>query len=401
MPELSERDADFVNIGARLRPEWLANWVRTPQGDCPPVASADADDVLAWFLKDVKPVLREAVQPSGDGQKLIEALHLAPWLEEIRGKYTHVGLREFLANPTAHHPDTLFPTLALSPGEVEAIALSLDQPAVGLAVKGDAERGENIVAQRCDMCHGKAKPTATGLAKTWKRGWAQLATHDPPLGLSEDQVSALRAFQNADSDSGLRSLRYVTPREYAERTIDRLRCAQCHASATGLPDITTAGSKLQGSWLAEFLRGAHAPTRPWLAARMPAFSSRADTLARGICDREGILFADSASANSASANSATGAELSGLQGYACNACHAVGDQPAIQAFEGQGPNLGLAKARLRWDYFQRWMHHPQRIQPSTIMPRYSLNKTRAAKADVLAGDAAAQFAAIWAWLQGI
>ncbi|MFT5128396.1 MAG: hypothetical protein ACI8W8_002006, partial [Rhodothermales bacterium] len=30
MPELSERDADFANIGSRLTPKWLASWLRTP-----------------------------------------------------------------------------------------------------------------------------------------------------------------------------------------------------------------------------------------------------------------------------------------------------------------------------------------------------------------------------------
>ena len=94
-----------------------------------------------------------------------------------------------------------------------------------------------------------------------------------------------------------------------------------------------------------------------------------------------------------------GQKLAGPSGYACVTCHAVGTTPALQAFEGQGVNLQLSAARLRYDYFQRWMHFPQRIDPSTIMPRYVRERDRALLDAPFDGDAARQFEAIWAWMQ--
>jgi mono/diheme cytochrome c family protein len=390
MPELAERDADFANLGGRIDSQWLLAWLRSPQGHCPPVAVQEAGDVVSWFQRSAEQIEMQAVEPEA-----VDSSLLAPWLEEIRGKYTPAGLRQYLADPSAHHPDTLFPKFQLTAGQIETLAAT-DRPLPEQEFTGDAARGKQVVEARCLMCHGDAKPAASPLATVWKRDWSSLAAHDPPLGLDVGQVEALSAFQRADSDTGLQSLKHFTPREYAARSIERLRCGHCHQGE--LPDISGAGAKLQGPWLADLLRGRHPPTRPWLSSQMPAFPSRAEALARALCDRDGVPYE---SANSAVAESAIGKELAGLQGYACNACHAVGDRPALQAFEGKGPNLSLAKGRLREAYFLRWMHHPQRIQPGTIMPRYALDKSRAAKTDVLDGDAEAQFRAIWAWLQGL
>jgi len=70
-------------------------------------------------------------------------------------------------------------------------------------------------------------------------------------------------------------------------------------------------------------------------------------------------------------------------------------------FEGQGPNLAAAPARLRHDYYQRWMHWPQRIAPTTIMPRYTKDRDRAVNETQLDGAAEKQFEALWAWMESL
>ena len=130
---------------------------------------------------------------------------------------------------------------------------------------------------------------------------------------------------------------------------------------------------------------------------MPAFPSRSQFLAKGIAYRAGMappkndFKLDPQLAK-------TGAEIAGLSGYACSACHAAGETPALQAFEGQGPNLKLSGERLRPDYFHTWMYWPQRFSPTTIMPKYTVDKKRALNETFFEGDADAQFNAVWHWL---
>ena len=95
----------------------------------------------------------------------------------------------------------------------------------------------------------------------------------------------------------------------------------------------------------------------------------------------------------------TGAKIAGETGYSCIACHDSGSRKALQVFEGQGPNLALAGERLRYDYFQRWMHWPQRIAPTTIMPRYTKDRDHAQLDAHFGGDASKQFEAVWQWAQ--
>ena len=130
---------------------------------------------------------------------------------------------------------------------------------------------------------------------------------------------------------------------------------------------------------------------------MPAFASRAENLSRGLAAKYGVSLQSERPAVKPELV-ATGAKLAGAEGYSCIACHDAGKQKALQVFEGQGPNLQAAGERLRYDYFQRWMHHPQRVQPATIMPRYTKDREKAALETQLDGVAEKQFEAVWNWI---
>jgi mono/diheme cytochrome c family protein len=192
-----------------------------------------------------------------------------------------------------------------------------------------------------------------------------------------------------------------------------VNCAQCHADngagrtagatppeAASPPDITMAGEKFEQTWLADLIAGKHGKIRPWQEARMPAFASRAANLAVGLAAKHGVPATTPKPAAKA-ALAATGATLAGETGYSCVACHDAGARKALQVFEGQGPNLALAGQRLRYDYFQRWMHWPQRIAPATIMPRYTKDRDHALLEAHFGGNAEQQFEAIWQWMQGL
>ncbi len=417
MPELLESFPDFARIGERLHPGWIESWIRKPQGDCPSVAPDSAADIASW-LNLTTATATTANPPQGDPEKgkvLAETLHLGPWVEELtaEAKFTEVGLFEFLLNPSAYHADSTFPHLHLEEQEAADLSASIrsEQPDIPAFHPGDTAKGKEMAAKRCLVCHDpnvEKRPDYEFSAKPLKQMWAAewliegcLSEEEgkaPELGLSLEEKQALLAFRNVDSGHGFNSLNRFVPHEYATRTISRLRCMKCHGGDAALPDISLAGEKLRDDWLTGLFHGEVFRVRPYLEARMPAFPSRAENLALGIAHRAGVstgmelIAPDKPLADE-------GAKIAGLTGYACSTCHAVGSQGAIQAFEGQGPNLQLAGERLREGYYHSWMHWPQRFVPTTIMPKYTSDKKTALNPSYFEGDADLQFEALWEWMK--
>jgi mono/diheme cytochrome c family protein len=90
------------------------------------------------------------------------------------------------------------------------------------------------------------------------------------------------------------------------------------------------GIKLKTEWLTTLLEGGSPEkTRPWLTARMPAWPSRAENLAEGFAHAAGISAATEDTHPGSTETIAIGEKLVGIQGFSCNACHAIGDQPAL------------------------------------------------------------------------
>ncbi len=420
-PELAEMAPDFANLGQRLDRAWLERWIAAPQGRCPTIADTPVVDVVAYLSEQTDATWTPAAVPGeaatiAAGAALVEKLNLGFWVEPLTKarKHTDGGLVEFLAAPAKHHADTLFPDVRLSAAEAAQIAAYVrsKQPAARAAqgATGDAAKGAAFVAANCAACHGgKSTPEATltsldqlVVRTDWavKGCVAENRGRAPDLHLTRDEVARLIAFRNGDRDVGASSLQRVAPTEYAERQMKRLNCTQCHAGGgeNKIPDIAFAGEKLERAWLGDLLAGKHANRiRPWMEARMPAFASRAENLSRGLAAKYGVSLQSERPAMNPELVT-TGAKLAGAEGYSCIACHDAGKQKALQVFEGQGPNLQAAGERLRYDYFQRWMHNPQRVQPATIMPRYTKDREKAALETQLDGVAEKQFEAVWNWI---
>jgi len=411
MPELLETIPDLENAGDRFEESWLYDWVREPNGGCPQVVTAGEADVAAYLatLRSGEP----AGGISGDaaaGEALVEQLHLGPWVASLsqEAKHTPAGLKSFLADPTAHHPDTTFPDLRLTEQEAGDLAQYIlgQRPKVGTAPVGNPLKGEQIVASNCMVCHGNDdqlfRTGTTSLNTIWETNWYEDGCvseewgRAPGLDLDASARNALVKFQN----TGNRNLSRSTPREYAQRTIERLNCMSCHSGENKLPRIDQAGDKFTAAWLEQLFQGEVGHIHPDQAARMPAFASRATKLAAGIMAMHGSLV-ETENHTTDPTLVQIGHELTGVSGYACAACHAVGETAALAAFEGQGPNLQLAAERLQQDYFFRWMHWPQRVIPTTIMPKYTSGKDEALNSTVLDGNPDAQFDALWHYLQSL
>ena len=244
----------------------------------------------------------------------------------------------------------------------------------------------------------------------------------PLLNLTDDERAALTAF----SKLGHESLGRDNVVEYATRQIEALRCTACHgiddqpallssvhlesaALAAHMPHLeervdqsrpalTFSGEMLYTSAIEAMLAGSAAPRpRPWLAMRMPAFKAPAPALANGMSKLHGVLPNKPAAVEVDPALAGIGEELAGSTGFGCITCHAIGSEKATAAFEVEGVNFSLVPERIRADYYHRWMDNPRSVTPSTKMPSYSKDG-KSQRSDVLGGDAAKQFEAIWQYI---
>ncbi len=166
------------------------------------------------------------------------------------------------------------------------------------------------------------------------------------------------------------------------------------------PPLTWTGEKLRPSWAASFIAGkvSYKP-RMWIAARMPAFASRADLLAQGMAMSHGCPVTDEVRPPVDQPLAEIGKPLTSQTSFGCVKCHACGDQPAVAPFEAFAPNLSHVSDRLKHSYYTHWMRNPQYYLPGTKMPSFADADGNTPYKEVLNGVAADQYEAIWQYIQ--
>ena len=144
----------------------------------------------------------------------------------------------------------------------------------------------------------------------------------------------------------------------------------------------------------------HYKPRPWIEARMPAFTQYSEGLAVGLAAGHGLPPQTMAEPPiDADAAKIGGTLVSATGGFFCVSCHAVGRVAAIQVFESQGVNLAYTGARVQKSYFHRWVGNPLRIDPATKMPVYFDSEGKSPLVDYYSGDAEKQIEAIWQYIR--
>ncbi len=446
---------DLRTVGGRLHAGYVFEWLLRPvrrgfaSRQMPHFFADDASgrqqaaDVTAYLASLSKPSVVDAVNGSSDsgGQLFAQlgcvACHPRPGatpddarvdLDHVPHKWRAPELAAYLASPQAVDPGTAMPDFRLTGGEAAALARFLlgDRPAPVSPPLGDTARGRQLVSSfSCGACHDLPDIEASR-APAWSVVVQKIdATTDlcggPPHYAPVPSVS----FADATRVLGRPALA-----EAAERAVVALACAACHArdgaadawarhagevadlipsepahaahpvGDQSRPSLTWAGEKVRSTWSHALLAGSlTSRARPWLHARMPAFPTHADVLAQGLACSHGVPRDSAAHADAAAGLAEIGAHLVSMEkGFACVTCHGIGDKPPTQVFEVQGVNFALGAQRLRADYFLRWMRNPQRVDPSSKMPRYGDAQGKTAFAQILGGDAEKQFGAIWAWL---
>jgi len=368
--------------------------------------------------------------------------HARVSLAHVRRKWHAPALTAYLMDPAKNFASSRMPHFRLSgleAAQLTAFLLTSSQEEGPAAPKGDAARGAQLLATSgCLNCHAGLPPMTTpALAATLKTGWLKgcLASgiaergQAPDFAFTPAQRDALLAF----GASGFESLKRDSQVEFAERQIANLRCAACHSrdgepslwskleeetaglqslapleegegkpvATTALPPLTWLGEKLRPDYLAAFIAGhTKDKPRPWLVARMPGFAAAAEGIAQGLSLGHGFPLSATVSAKAKPETVKTGLVLIGENGgFNCLQCHALGDRGATAVFEAPGPNLALAAARLRPEYYHRWVLFPLRIDPETKMPRFSDDDGKTPLTDFFGGKASEQYDAIWQYLQ--
>jgi mono/diheme cytochrome c family protein len=458
MPELEIDAPSLAEAGVRLDPDWIASWILDPRAIRPEatmpklagIQPQDAADMAAYLATLGKPEADPAV--AADAAKLGGHLfaemrcigcHTLPDKEPapdripftfLKQKWKPAALKKFLLGPEKHYAWIEMPNFGLKDDEAAKLAaFLLGRPgkavkAVGL--EGNPVRGKQQVESRgCVSCHTVAGTNAFKTAALQDLKWAG-ACKGADFGLSPAQQEAIAAFAATDRASLARE---ALP-EFAERQFLALRCFACHKRDDRLdgwsevaseareleppkkeddgefatiapadpwfPSLTWVGEKLKPEWAVAFLKGEIAERpRPFLKnLRMPAFPSRARGLIHGLSLEHGYPVTSPPDSAPDKELAEFGRKLSGpAGGLDCLSCHGIGARGATKVFEAPAPNFKLSRARLRKDYYDRWVREPLRLEPGTKMPQF-IKDGRTQLTEILDGDGVKQADALWNFL---
>jgi cbb3-type cytochrome oxidase cytochrome c subunit len=364
-------------------------------------------------------------------------------------------LAKYLENPLAANPHGRMPNMALSRTEARDLARFLcrqtdDAINTDLPPEPKIEPTE-LVAAKEGKALAKLKPAdqwkALGKRLLTTKGCANCHTIEPngkklpslrPVGLAHDSASgclaaspsaarvpvyALDAAQKAALAAflrdGLTDPGTNAPAYQARRALRRFNCLNCHnrdgeggfapeladhmrllekaenADDVSPPRLTGVGHKVRTSWFKQVLTSA-GRARPWMTLRMPQYGEpNVGFLADALPKLEGTTPDDTpGKVDLTAAQVEAGRTLAGKNGHGCISCH---DISGVRGGGTRGPDLVRTRDRVRYDWYVRWMHQPQRLAPGTRMPQNFIDG-KALLTSVYGGDGDKQIAALWAYL---
>ena len=341
-------------------------------------------------------------------------------LKHVAQKFSSGALVEFLKAPERHFAWIRMPNFKLADAEAKELAdlllKSADKAEAKAAPTDKAilKRGQQLVQSAgCLNCHSATKLenkfSTMSLAKVTKEAKGCLAekrddqSKAPDFAFTAKEREALLAFVMTD----FASLSRHAPLEFAARETRLLNCTACHGQIDLVPAFDGLGGKLKPEWAAAFLGGApfkvradiHPKGEQWVAARMPAFRSRATLLAEAMAMQQGYAPKTASEGPIDEEAAKIGHKMIGKDnGLSCISCHAVNDVSALEVFESEGLNFGLTSARLMKPYFFRWMRAPLAVDPQTKMPGY-FEDGKSALTDYYEGDGEKQINALYEYIR--
>jgi cytochrome c2 len=213
----------------------------------------------------------------------------------------------------------------------------------------------------------------------------------PDFQLTEADRTALRQFLTTVHPETSKPYN-AAPLTAHDLRIRQFRCTACHelndqniqkgvavdeqgrvVRVERPPLLTGAGAKLTGAWIRKVLVE-RKRNRPWLNLRMPHFGEGVVGLPDLITSAAGVSTEDAGPKPDRSL-AESGLEMIGVRRgkVSCITCH---DYRGINRRKDgvvPAPDLADAGRTVRRDWFDRWMHDPQRLQPGTSMPQLFLD----------------------------
>jgi len=247
----------------------------------------------------------------------------------------------------------------------------------------------------------------TDIADTWD-AWTFNKLHDPRIYATADVEQLMPNFDFQDAD--IKNLRVFlasltdakVPERYRQhgtgqqqqivdgrRMVNYYNCVGCHVIENrggyirrfyeqnlnfAPPILNGEGEKVQPQWMFGFLESP-VPIRPWLKLRMPTFhftSTDDDTLVSYFGGLSDILnpYMFLNTSTMPEDELLAGQKLTTKDYFNCFSCHQQGDRKPEGPPDGWAPDLTMARHRLRPEWFLKWLHNPQAVQPGTKMPSF-------------------------------
>lgn len=359
-----ERDVPpLAGIGSETNLNWLYTWLQR-HTVIPHTAEQSAD--LAAYLSTLRTAATVKTRRSnevavGKGGELFGTLGCANCHGTLHGMGSKYSLSVLAAKLLTTHR----PSMLLNEEDATALAAyltrSTDARYEQAAPAGNSARGaEALASLGCANCHEQkraAKPLSelrSAACKVVRLNW------------NEAEKQAVQAFLSGPAD------RSPAPVYDFPRNLQRFSCTACHKADTEAPPLEGVGEKLKTSWLSGVL-WQKKRVRPGRELRMPHYSE--DLMRPWIASfakAEGLAPGDGPTPPAfPEEKRSVGVGLLGTnprkKGMACIGCHDWGNYKSLGE---EGPQLIDAAARLRFDWYERWMHNPARILSGTSMPNY-------------------------------
>lgn len=387
-------------VGSKTRPEPLAAFLQNPLKTHPGgrmpqmnLTAAEAMDIARHLCR----VSDEAMSPEmPDGKGLKPGLIA---LEVFKAHGTKPGeLDAFIQLPTVMQWAALGEKLMVTKGCVNCHTVEANGKPLEPRAKFPPLADIRKPAEPKGCLSNTADPATTPVYK---------------LGAAE--TAAVAAFIK----DGLTGSGFPAPLHSARVALRRFNCLNCHSKdgeggipveladsmrllekAENVDDVrppllTGIGHKARTAWLKSVLtQGGRA--RPWMQLRMPQYGeAHVGHLPEGLAGLEGLRPDDAiAKLPLTPAVVQAGKEIVGKGGFGCISCHDISGVPNTGT---RGPDLATINQRVRYEWYDRWLHQPLRMAPGTRMPQAFVDN-KSTLAAVLDADPKAQAEAMWAYL---
>jgi mono/diheme cytochrome c family protein len=350
---------ELTRIGSKVKPEWLAEWLRNPK-------TYDPDTAMPHYRLDQKLLgpLRGFLEAKTDSDFLAN-VHLEPatpqQIAHGRTLVTERGCASCHEVNGIKKPDNFAPELSVVGSE--SLAKIVFAPDVPHTLP--------------DYLQAKIRQPHTFPGSKMPQYTFTQPQVDALVTALLAQTERARTLPAALRVAGKRESDY-RPAGKAGKLMSDLNCFSCHAingrGGDMAPDLTWEGSSVQRRWLVAFMKNPNT-LRPTLIRRMPRFNVT-DAEAGTIADYLLTVYQtpdfdlDSLDASSFSAGDAeTGRQLF-YSKYACQSCHII-DPKNDKGYVG--PTLTQVGTRLNPAWIFHWLKNPQALRPGTMEPNRNMS----------------------------